>query len=68
MRAKQVAQAVQHCAGVVRGLLLLAVVFFGRRKMQESLSWMAAFWLSVAGAQLWPGLLHGTVLSFRACS
>ena len=27
-----------------------AVVFFGRRQLQPSLKWMAAFWASIAGA------------------
>lgn len=28
---------------------MLAVVFFGRRKMEESITWMGAFWASIAG-------------------
>lgn len=32
-------------------LVYAAVVFFGRRKMQESLGWMAGFWTSIAGQQ-----------------
>jgi hypothetical protein len=31
--------------------LCSAVVFFGRRKMEESVKWMGAFWTSIAGGR-----------------
>lgn len=30
----------------------IAVVFMGRHQMKESLKWMGAFWLSIAGMSL----------------
>jgi hypothetical protein len=33
-------------------LPVAAVVFFGQRKMEESVKWMGAFWASIAGERL----------------
>lgn len=44
-----------HCPDC-RTVVVLAVVFFGRRKMEESIKWMGAFWASIAGE------LHNTYM------
>lgn len=46
----------QHSSSPSTSLLCIlrtAVVFFGWRKMEESVKWMGAFWTSIAGELLW---------------
>lgn len=48
-------------------LLAAAVVFFGQRKMEESVNWMGAFWASIAG-EGFPTLVHAGPSTWAVCS